>query len=322
MNTRRCIPRAPFLLAAGFLFAGVALASVWSAASAHGMATVVADGGTDEVARIVGDIAIAVVRLLIGAGVAMFVVGVARGAFDGVLASVFGSPGAASVSLIRMAGIAGAFLLLLLSFGASRALVDKLVELFIDRGALVAPAPGQVNVYVPQGAQGLQDLAGVIGEVLRIVLYLIGAWFIVGVLLALINGQIALTTGAPGALGRLVDRVVSSLVLMAIAAVTPSLTRDFALAIDGAGLIMNAGQAINVYGVAFAMVVDILLAVFVGMLIVVAVGSGFAAQAGMALGLPHGLGTAIARLATAFALALLGFGVIGLANQLLANLFA
>lgn len=150
-------------------------------------------------------------------------------------------------------------------------------------------------------------------------LFLIGAWFMVGMLLTLINGQIALATGAPGAMARLIERALTSLVLLAIGAATPALTRELALAIDGVGVVASAGQAIQLYSVAFAVIVDVLLAVFVAVLVVVAVGSGFVAQAGMALGLPHGLAIAIVRVVTAFALALLGFGVIGLANRLLAN---
>jgi len=310
----------PFSLLAGVLLAAIWLAVTAYAASAHGPPAMSADGGTDAAARVISDVAVAVVRFLIGAGVAVFVVGVARGAFDGVLASVFGSPGAASLGLMRMAGMVAAFLLLMLSFGASRAFVEMLVNQFINKGALAAPVPGRVDVYVPAGAQGLQDFAGVIGEVLRIVLFLMGAWFLVNMLLALVSGQIGFATGSPGALARLVERIVTSLVLLVIGAFTPSLTRDLGLAIDTVGAVSNAGQAIHLYGVVFAMVIDILLAVFVAVVVVVVVGSGFVAQAGVALGLPGGLGTGIARVVTAFVLALLGFGAISVANHVLISL--
>ena len=64
---------------------------------------------------------------------------------------------------MQTAGIAGAFVLLLVSFGLSRSLVDLLVRQFVDRGALTPPVPGQVQVYIPPGEQGLQGLGGVIG---------------------------------------------------------------------------------------------------------------------------------------------------------------
>ena len=63
------------------------------------------------------------------------------------------------------------------------------VQQVVNQGVLTTPIPGQVEVQVPRGGEGLHGLAGVIGEVLRIVLFLIGAWFPVGMLVALINGQ-------------------------------------------------------------------------------------------------------------------------------------
>jgi hypothetical protein len=272
--------------------------------------------GSDGIGEAISDIALAVVRLMLGAAGTIFIVSVARGGFDGVLASVVGAPGVASVGLMRLAGVLGAFVLILVSFGASRAFVELIADQFVDRGALATPVPGGVDVYVPVGGQGLQALAEVMGEVLRIVLFLIGAWFLVSMLLALINGEIGLATGSPGALARFVERLATSLVLLVIGASTPALTRELARAIEGAGAVTSAGGAFQVYGAAFTIVVDILLAVFVGVFIVVAVGSGLVAQAGMALGLPHGLGTGVARLVTAFAIALIGFGIIGFANRL------
>lgn len=208
------------------------------------------------------------------------------------------------------------------ALGCSCAFVNLPVQQFVDQGALTPPVPGQVQVYVPRGEQGLQGLGSVIGEVLRILLFLIGAWFLVGMLLALINGEINLATGSPAALARLVERLVTSLVLLVVGASTPSLTRELARAIKGAGMIASGGDAIHLYGIVFAIIVDILLAVFVGVFIVAAVGSGFIVQAGMALGLPQGLGTAAARVTTAFAITIVGFGVIGLANCLVLSLLS
>ena len=307
---------------AGAFLALAVLAVFAPAAFAQGQTEIMAVDGTDAIAETISDIALAVVRLLLGAGGAIFVVGVARGAFDGVLASVVDSPGAASVGLLRVAGILGAFVLLLVSFGASKAFVEMLADQFINRGALAVPAPGNVEVYVPAGGQGLQALADVIGEVLRVVLFLIGAWFLVNMLLVLINGEIGLATGSPGALARLVERLATSLVLLVIGASTPSLTRELARAIEVVGVVTSPGGAFQVYGAAFTIVVDILLALFVGVFIVVVIGSGFMAQAGMALGLPGGLGTGVARVVTAFAIALIGFGIIGFANQLLFSLLS
>ena len=312
----------PIRIVEACLLAIALLAAIAPGASAQRIGAIAAGDGTDEIAGIIGEIAVAVVRLLIGAGAAVFIIGVARGAFDGVLASLLGAPGAASLGLVRTAGIAGAFVLLLVSFGVSRSLVDLLVRQFVDHGALTPPVPGPVEVYVPQGGQGLQELGGVIGEALRIVLFLIGAWFLVGMLLALINGEISMATGSPGALARLVERLVTSLVLLVIGASTPSLTGELARAIEGAGAIVSGGDAIHLYGVVFAIIVDILLTVFVAVFIVAAVGSGFMVQAGMAMGLPQGLGTGVARVTTAFAIALVGFGVIGLANRLLLSLLS
>lgn len=312
----------PIRIVEAGLLAITLLAFIAPAASAQRIGVIATGDGTDEIAGVIGEIAVAVVRLLIGAGAAVFIIGVARGAFDGVLASLFGAPGAASLGLVRAAGIAGAFVLLLVSFGLSRSLVDVLVRQFVDQGALTPPVPGQVQVYIPPGVQGLQGLGRAIGEALRIVLFLIGAWFLVGMLLALINGEISMATGSPGALARLVERLVTALVMLVIGASTPSLTGELARAIEGAGTIASGGDAIRLYGVVFAIIVDILLAVFVGVLIVAAVGSGFMVQAGMALGLPQGLGTGIAQVTTAFAIALVGFGLIGLANRLLVSLLS
>jgi hypothetical protein len=95
------------------------------------------------------------------------------------------------------------------------------------------------------------------------------------------------------------------------------LTEELARGIEGVGSIASGGDVIQLYAVVFAIVIDILLAVFVAVIIVAAVGSGFMVQAGMALGLPETLGAGVARVTTAFAIAVVGFGVIGLANRLL-----
>jgi len=76
------------------------------------------------------------------------------------------------------------------------------------------------------------------------------------------------------------------------------------LAIDTAGVVAKAGQAIQVYGAVFAMIINTLLAVLVAAAPAVVVG----------------LGTGIARLVTAFVLALLGFGAISVANHVLISL--
>ena len=185
-----------------------------------------AGDGSGQIAQLISDIAVAVVRLMVASGAALFVLGVARGAFDGVLASALGVAGTARDGLVRVVGVVGAFLFLMVSFGLSRGFVDLIIAQFVDRGALSPPVPGPVDVYVPNNANGLQPLAGVIGEGLQVVLFLIGAWFVVSMLVAVINGEIGVATGSPGAMARLVERIVTSLVVLLIGVLAPSLARD------------------------------------------------------------------------------------------------
>lgn len=322
MNRPRRTSRILLLTLVGGFLALLILGALAVPAHAGPKPSRVAEGGTDQIAEIIGEVAISVVRLLIGAGAAVFVVGVARGAFDGVLASAFGKPGAVSTGLMRTVGIVGTFLLLLVSFGFSRAIVDLLLARFVDQGALTTPIPGQVEVYVPKGAGELEALAGVNGEALRLILFMIGAWFMLSMLVAIINGEIGMATGAPGAMARLVERSVTSLVLLLIGATAPALARQFAVAVEGAGVITNAGQAVQLYGVVFTIVFDILLAVLVAVFIVSVVSSAFVGQAGAVLGLPYGLGSGIVRVVAAAAIALLGFGMISMANHMIVLLLS
>jgi len=289
-------------------------------AAEHGI-SILADG-TEEVVSAVNAIALALVRLMFGAGGALFVVGVARGAFDGVLGNVLGSPGAVQTGMLRMIGVVGVFLLLLVGFGASSSFVDMMTEHFIRKGILTPLTPGSVAVHVPNGTGNLSSLASVVGEALRIVLFLIGAWFLLTMLVAMINGQIGLATGSPGALARLVEEMLTALVLVMLGVATPSLLKQLSIALESGGAITGADQAMHVYGVAFAIIIDILIGVLVAVIIMMAIGSGFAAQAGMALGLPGGVGLAISRIVTTFAISLVGFGLISLANRVIIALLS
>lgn len=305
-----------------------ALAAVASVgASAHpalagAIPSAAAGDGSGQIAQLISDIAVAVVRVMVASGAALFVLGVARGAFDGVLASALGVAGTARDGLVRVVGVVGGFLFLMVSFGLSRGFVDLIVAQFVDRGALTPPVPGPVDVYVPANASGLQPLAGVIGEGLQVVLFLIGAWFVVSMLVAVINGEIGVATGSPGAMARLAERVVTSLVVLLIGVLAPSLARDLGAAVGSVGVVGSAGQAMQLYAVVFTVIVDILLAMFVAVLAVSVVGSGFAAVVGAVLGFPNGLASGGARVAAALSIALVGLGLLTLANQLLMMLLA
>jgi hypothetical protein len=214
-------------------------------------------------------------------------------------------------------GVVGAFLFLLVSFGLSRGFVGLIIAQFVDRGALSPPVPGPVDVYVPNNGSGLQPLAGVIGEGLQVVLFLIGAWFVVSMLVAVINSEIGVATGSPGAMARLVERVVTSLVVLLLGVSAPSLARDLSSAVSLMGIVSSAGQAVHLYAVVFTVVVDILMAVLVAVLVIGVVGSGFSAQVSAVLGLPNRSASGIVNAVSLLAIALLGFGVMATVNHLL-----
>ena len=158
------------------------------------------------------------------------------------------------------------------------------------------------------------------GKGLQVALFLIGAWFVVSILVAVINGEIGVATGSPGAMARLVERIVTSLVVLLIGVLAPSLARDLGAAVNGAGVVSSAGQAMQMYAVVFTITVDILVGVAVAVLVIGVVGSGFAAQVGSVLGVPNASASAASRVLAGLAIALLGFGVLSATNRLLMNL--
>ena len=264
-----------------------------------------AGAGSGQIAQLISDIAIAVVRLMVASGAALFVWGW-RGRVRRRPGVGAGSGGTAARGLVRVVGVVGAFLFLLVSFGLSRGFVDLIIAQFVDRGALSPPVPGPVDVYVPNNGSGLQPLAGVIGEALQVVLFLICAWFMVSMLVAVINGEIGVATGSPGAMARLVERVITSLVVLLIGVLAPSLARDLGGAVSGMGVVSSAGQAVQLYAVVFTVIVDILTAVLVAVLVLSVVGTGFSAQVSAFLGIPSALASGGSRVVAGLTIACSG----------------
>lgn len=81
----------------------------------------------DPVQQVVADFVLAVIRVMIGVGAALFTVAVATGAFDAQLGNVLGNSLAVSRGYARVIGAAAALLFLFLAMPLSRALLDVLV---------------------------------------------------------------------------------------------------------------------------------------------------------------------------------------------------
>ncbi len=88
----------------------------------------------DPIQEVVSDFVLALVRVLIGIGVAFFTVAVASGAFDAQLGNIIGNSLAVSRGYARIIGAAAAVLFLILSMPLSKALVDALVPNLLAGG--------------------------------------------------------------------------------------------------------------------------------------------------------------------------------------------
>ena len=91
----------------------------------------------DPVQEVVADFVLALIRVMIGAGVALFTVAVATGAFDAQLGNVLGNSLAVSRGYSRILGAAAAVLFLILAMPLSRALVDVLVPDLLAGGVQI-----------------------------------------------------------------------------------------------------------------------------------------------------------------------------------------
>jgi hypothetical protein len=91
----------------------------------------------DPVQEVVADFVLALIRVLIGAGVALFTVAVATGAFDAQLGNVLGNSLAVSRGYARIIGAAAAVLFLILAMPLSKALVDVLVPDLLAGGVQI-----------------------------------------------------------------------------------------------------------------------------------------------------------------------------------------
>ena len=91
----------------------------------------------DPVQEVVANFVLALIRVMIGAGVALFTVAVATGAFDAQLGNVIGNSLAVSRGYSRILGAAAAVLFLILAMPLSRALVDVLVPDLLAGGVQI-----------------------------------------------------------------------------------------------------------------------------------------------------------------------------------------
>jgi hypothetical protein len=91
----------------------------------------------DPVQGVVADFVLALIRVMIGAGVALFTVAVATGAFDAQLGNVLGNSLAVSRGYARIIGAAAAVLFLILAMPLSKALVDVLVPDLLAGGVQI-----------------------------------------------------------------------------------------------------------------------------------------------------------------------------------------
>ncbi len=88
----------------------------------------------DPVQEVVSTFVVALIRLMLGIGGALFVVAVATGAFDAQLGNVIGNAMATSRGYSRIIGAAAAVLFLILSMPLSQELVDVLVPRLLAGG--------------------------------------------------------------------------------------------------------------------------------------------------------------------------------------------
>lgn len=88
----------------------------------------------DSVQEVVADFVLALIRVMIGIGVALFTVAVTTGAFDAQLGNILGNSLAVSRGYSRILGAAAAVLFLILSMPLSRALVEILVPDLLAAG--------------------------------------------------------------------------------------------------------------------------------------------------------------------------------------------
>lgn len=88
----------------------------------------------DPVQEVVSTFVLALIRLMLGLGGALFVVAVATGAFDAQLGNVIGNAMATSRGYSRIIGAAAAILFLILSMPLSQELVDVLVPRLLAGG--------------------------------------------------------------------------------------------------------------------------------------------------------------------------------------------
>lgn len=174
----------------------------------------------DEIIELIKDIGTAVVRLLLIVSGGLFMLGMVRGAFDGVLGSVLGNAFTASSGLYRSIGAVAAFVVLLFGVGFSRTFVEFLADRFLSSEQLALPA-----VEVPEGGQEtapanieealqLQPVQEVVGDfVLALVRLLVGsgvALFTVAVATGAFDAQLGNIIGNSLAVSRGYSRIIGA----------------------------------------------------------------------------------------------------------------
>ena len=202
--------------------APIVLLLLLALAEFHGTA-LAADGipnALDDVIELVKEIATAIVRLLIAVGAGLFILGVVRGAFDGLLGTTLGSAFTSSDGVYRAIGALVAFAILLAAVAFSSNFVEFVADRFLNADAMSLPV-----VEVPEGAQAhapatveealqldpIQDVISTfVLALIRVMIGVGGALFVVAVASGAFDAQLGNVIGNSMATSRGYARILAA----------------------------------------------------------------------------------------------------------------
>ena len=202
--------------------APIVLVFMLSLVAAHGTAQA-ADGipnAFDDVIVLVKEIATAVVRLLIAVGAGLFILGVVRGAFDGLLGTTLGNVFTSTDGVYRAIGALTAFAILLAGVAFSSNFVEFVADRFLNANSMSLPvvdvpsgthAPPPATVEEALQLDPVQEVISTfVLALIRVMIGVGGALFVVAVASGAFDAQLGNVIGSSMSTSRGYSRILAA----------------------------------------------------------------------------------------------------------------
>jgi hypothetical protein len=260
--------------------------------------------------------------LIAGSGIA-FTMTSSVATLKNLFSMVVGREGQLSETLMRLVLGVGFLFLAFLSQDIAKSFVNIITDQFISAGVLAPislpgrPIANTMGIDPDQWA----SMSRAISDSLSLLLVAISGYFLIRTAWSMVANMMDVAQGRSGeALSELFQGILFRAPLVFLAILSVPISQQILQAINHIGHLSSVANVKNVMLVMFAMIVDVTLLMLSLVLALVTAGSPFMAQAALALGSPSSMSSVLSKLASSFAVLLIGFLSIMVCNRIFMSL--